>query len=746
MSHVVGTAQKTMGETSLSGSGSAPDASTTKFTDDTVGLSSEPIGEQDILGSILGGLSIGGSKTLVDYFGKPTKIASGNLSTTDSTRLKEIDVDQELLKNTSKSMKLLGNHMWRADIKVRLQVNATPFQAGRYRLFWVPSGGALTTDPGYTVFYKMHTAHLVNMTQCPGVEIDLSKQTHCELLIPFVSAYPYHDILTTGSSMGLGKLVLYPYSSLRAGSASTTAGYTIWANFENIEVSGPTVNQSGGGPGISPRGTFAAMHLSGRTKRNSAGDSQRYHRYNMPNAAQATGSAYSSNLAISSEPLLMANPGISRTTVAETSIDHIKQQFSFFETFNWTTASTADSNLKRYDHNPWSYQKSYDKGFVLSPVTFLAQHFLMFRGGMKFRFKLVKTAFHSGRLIVAYFPVYKKSTQTWAASASEYAFREIIDIRETTEFTISVPYICPEVWSESTVGFLTIDVLDPLVAPSSVDSTVPILVEVAAAEDMKFQFPMELAYRPWCPTVVQSGNDQVNEVNTETVFVPPRILGDQALACTFGEQVEDILVLARRFCANPGPSVATAARTDNVPLLVWPFLYNVTTQASAAPNALNIDTFKTDLLTKISVCYAMSTGSVRILCEPWEVDGDDIIYIGMYNNVAPTALAKSYAATSAITQADRIPWNPHVDGMYDVTVPAYQKILGRPTALQLVNSVDTTFSPTKARGSNVTFVSYFARNTASTNAFNYYWHRVAGEDYGLHYWVGTVPQVVETAT
>ena len=735
-----------MGEISLQGSGSAPDASTTKFTDDTVGLSSEPIGEQDILGAVLGGLSIGGSKTLVDYFSKPTKIASGTLSTTDAARLKEIDVDQVLLTNTNKSMKLLGNHMWRADIRVRLQVNATPFQAGRYMMFWVPSGGALGTDPGYQVFYKMHSAHLMNMTQCPNVQLDLAKQTHCELLIPFVSAYPYHDMLTTGSSMGLGKLVLYPYAALRAGSASTTASYTIWANFENITVSGPTVNQSGGGPGESPRGTFKAMHLSGRTKTNVGGDSTRYHRYNMPNVAQATGGTYASSLAISGDALLMANPGISRTTTDETSIDHIKQQFAYFETVNWTTAQIADTNLKRYDHNPWSYQKSYDKGFVTTPMTFLAQHFMMFRGGMKFRFKLVKTAFHSGRLAVAYFPTYKKSTQTWAASSAEYAFREIIDVRETSEFTISVPYICPEVWSEGTVGFLAIDVLDQLVAPNTVDSTVPILIEVAAAEDMKFQFPLELPYRPWCPTTVQSGNDQIVEVNTETVFVPPRVLGDTALVSTFGEQVDDILVLARRFCANPGPTVATAARTDNVPLLVWPFLYNVTTQASAAPNALHLDVMKCDMITKISVCFAMSTGGMRLQIEPWEIDGDDIVYIGMNNTTNPTAISKSYAASSAITQADRIPWNPHIDGMYDVHVPAYQKILGRPTALQLINSVDTTFLPTKTRGSNVTHVSMYARNTPATSAFNYYWHRNAAHDYGLHFWVGTVPQVVESAT
>jgi len=148
-------------------------------------------------------------------------------------------------------------------------------------------------------------------------------------------------------------------------------------------------------------------------------------------------------------------------------------------------------------------------GFVFPPVTLLARSFAQWRGSMKFRFKIVKTEFHSGRLVVSYNSYDGRQVSLSSSLAqTDSLWREIIDIRETSEFEVCVPYVSGSPWrmtaNTESVGKLSIHILDALQAPSTVSSSVSVIVEVAGGDDFDVSIPMGDIYVPYVPLSVQA--------------------------------------------------------------------------------------------------------------------------------------------------------------------------------------------------------------------------------------------------
>lgn len=741
------TTKKTNEPTGPSNEHSSPvtDGGTTTFADDaaTAALST---GVDSLRLGIVDGTKITGSTSLADFFKKPTRIATGVLSTADATRIPAVpwQIDQLLLSNASKSPKFSGNLLWRATIVLKLQANASRFQTGRYILAWMPTCGTLFTDAGAQALYRMHSCNLMQITQLPHVEIDLAKETSVELRIPFMSMYPFHDIKSTGSSMGLGAAFIFPYMKLSAGSGNTTCPYVVWAHFEDVVLSGPTVAQSSQ-PGI--MGSINVAQPLPSDKKRAQTENVRYHRSNVPYAASTDMHSLSNSLALTQNNNIAMSVG-QGDGLSVTSIDYIKSRYAYFTGFVWSATSTVDTQLFAQNHNPL-ITATYGKGTTYTPVGFLMSNFKLWRGSLKFRFKLVKNEFYSGRLGVMYIPTFRQSAvPVQKSGATEYAFREIVDIRDTSEFEVQVPYISPEVFTSSTdnVGWLVVDVIDPLVAPSSVDQNITVLVEVAGGDDLQFQYPMPIDRRPYAPITVQSGKLEETMTPLLDFGVPSNARNPLLPYATTGEEVGDLKLLIKRFCANPGPKLA-ATSTPTVPETIFPFLLNIASQSATIPNPLFKDSYKSDLLTRFSLCYGMTSGSVRVIIEPWEEDTDDVLELGMdYDSAVVPASVVGFFTYEVNPNALRIPVSTRVDGLYDVTVPAYSRVLARSTAAQIICSTDTGLRPSLSKNSKMTFLSVQNVTTTSTVARAYQFHRMGGDDFNCHVWLGTIPMVLESAT
>jgi len=727
-------------------SGIEPSTSTTIVRDDA-DTSSVTAGVDRLRLPIINSVTVTGSQRLHDFFRKPTRLTTGNLTTTDATRIPAapIEVDKVLIGTAQKQSKFSGNLLWRGDIVLRLQVNATRFQSGRYLLAWFPTCGSNFTDASVQAFYRMHSCNLMQISQLPHAEIDIAKQTSVELRIPFTSIYPFHTVKSTGSDMGLGAAFIFPYAKLAGGSGNTTAPFVLWGHFENIVLSGPTVTQSGIG-GSSNAGIEVRSALPSEKKRQNENVS-RYNRINVPYPANVDTRSASTTLGMLSTTNIAQSVGQGDGT-QETGIDFIKKRPAYLTTFNWPATSATDTNLLSYGHNVL-YTSSYGKGTTYTPVAFLGTMFKLWRGSMIFKFKMAKNEFYSGRLVVMYQPSYRVATfNALQAGKQEYAFREIIDIRDSSEFEVVLPYISPELWTATTdtVGWLSIDVLDPLLAPNTVDQNIAVIVEVVGGDDLEFQYPVAKDHRPWAPITVQSGKLEETETPRVDFGVPTSTIPDVVHAASIGEKVPDLKSLIVRFCANPGPKLV-ATSTQAAPQFIFPFLLNITSQNSVAPNALFKDAYKTDLFSRLTLCYAMNSGGVRLVLEPWEVDTDDVMELGMdYDQlIVPTTVVGFFTYTMN-PNALRVPVSTRVDGLYDVIIPAYSRTLARSTAVHLICSTDTTFKPTLAKQSKMTFLSVQNLTATDVSARAYNYHRMAADDFNLHLWLGTIPMVDESAT
>jgi len=123
----------------------------------------------------------------------------------------------------------------KAKVRVRIEVNSQPFQAGMLLLHYLPYSEYMQS---HTQWFATNTStDLVASTGCPHVIMNLANTTSMEFCTPYISPYLFFNLPTGQGSFGNVVIsVLSPLSS----SAASTASYTVWARFEDIDLRYPT--------------------------------------------------------------------------------------------------------------------------------------------------------------------------------------------------------------------------------------------------------------------------------------------------------------------------------------------------------------------------------------------------------------------------------------------------------------------------------------------------------------------------
>lgn len=173
------------------------------------------------------------------------------------------------------------------------------------------------------------------------------------------------------------------------------------------------------------------------------------------------------------------------------------------------------------------------RSFVPSAACWLGSWFTYWSGTFKLKFLLSKTRFHGGRLLFAYDinPVnFTSSTTTITSSPNVFmpatipnahsTTKVIIDLAETNTFDIDIPFsyhgpLCP---MSASIGSWALYVLDPLLAPEGVSTTVHIGVLGCMSQDTVFAVPRDSALYPddqhGTHIVAQSGDRITTLANT----------------------------------------------------------------------------------------------------------------------------------------------------------------------------------------------------------------------------------------
>jgi hypothetical protein len=326
-----------------------------------------------------------------------------------------------------------------------------------------------------------------------------------------------------------------------------------------------------------------------------------------------------------------AETTIDARTVGLSSDDHmgiydIAQKESYLTQFKWVTYEVGDvpgTILFTSNVTPTLSNNTLNGGIInMTPMAMMSQLFSYWHGSVTFRFQIVASNFHKGRLRIQYDPNEHSSLD------ENKQYTEIIDIAETRDFELTVgwgqavPFLdiaqCgqningagiynefesgPVPLSRQSNGQITVSVLNELTVPGDPGTiiTAPpieINVFVKAGDDMKFAVPRSdlienLAVTP-IRLVSQSELVSHSEVTTDATtnkssmenkpeetmrmqMNPESRSGtNHLMEVFFGEHTTSLRQLFRRYCFHTAwelnPAAANECRTTTIKNKAFPF-------------------------------------------------------------------------------------------------------------------------------------------------------------------------------
>ena len=659
------------------------DAGITHLKDDAIVEEVEAIEKpMSVFGKLLGISQPTPPQSIETFFERPIIITSGALAITDTVpvALYSAPMPSTGFLNTMWKQKCDGLYGMRFTMVFKLQINAARFQQGRYMLCWIPFGGCRGTTTLWTSTWDtMHRVSLQGRTQLPHVEIDIGTQTSAILKVPYSSvltAYPM-SCLTDPNLLGtLGRIYLYPYKPLVSASSLTSCGYSILMSLEDIETYGAAVPQMGklskkkknpseeeqDSQGVGPitsilgavsgasgvlstipllteymaplswvtgilGGTAAAFGWSKPTNMEHV---MRYNRNAVAYANNVNAIDNSMPLSSTTDNAVSLLAGFSGCDADETAIMAIASRPAYLTTVNWSTSDVAGTKLAALEVAPMgNVNTSLQSGNTImhcTPLQFACSQFRYWRGSIQYTFKIVKTEFHTGRIIVAFSPEFFKTTVGATTYANTtYLHKEIIDIRTCNSFTITVPYMAinnyksiPNVPdTDFKTGGLFIYVVDPLVAPDTVSSTINLLVEHSAGPDFELAYP-DPSYEllPMYNVTAQSGllqkTGQVPPNSTEVVNIGNSKIDPESLihaqSC-IGERLLTFRQLLKKH-KQIGPPVNVISPNTHPETWIYPFSWEAADATVA--NVDFADFGQPDTYSLMSSMFLYSRGGVML--------------------------------------------------------------------------------------------------------------------------------------
>lgn len=732
----------------------------------------------DIPTSLLSIASTGTEQDIKTFLAKPVLILSGSFdsSTVATGIFDSLQLPEDLFSKEVYKRKLQGYLGVRGKIILRLQINATKFQQGRIILGYNP----VALD----AFRRYQSP--TTITQLPHVQMDIATQTEVILEIPYTQIYTHFGLLSGEGRWG--DAFLYNYLPFRTGAGSTNCDYSVWASMEDVELVTPTANkgyiaQMAGdrfkkspsretellsqGPvssalsKISDAATMLAqvpllssiahpvawITQIGSQVASIFGWSNPINElpierrnittYQYENNCDKIDNAFSLGLTTTNKVSIL--PGLGGTDLDEMSMSFLNSVNFFYYRYAWTTSNVVGDAIMTIDLRPSDFFRTNDDGAIaFGPISYFATLFNYYRGSLKFKFKFAKTIFHSGRLVLAYCPGYNGSGTPFTVNLDEsaYTYREILDMRDACEFEFTMPYasVRPYLKSDQQYGRFTLLVLNPLVAPDTVDTTVDIALEVSGTPDFEWFDPVSPKYLP----VAQSASDRVgatrpNVDQTIGNSVLNRATNISSELCV-GERILSVKQLLARNCAWGSTANVTLNSIGFRPFDIYNSVVN-------RPFSLVYAARDSDYFDIFSSFYRFSRGGVNTRFQMRatypETEGKWLV---PKNNSDSTTM--SVTAPSLATCQSHVYENTANGNTVSVLVPMYHPTHARVNFGSTQSSAILPYTRHKEPYTSSQYVSI--TNTAGGSSTGTIYRSVA-DDFQLGFFVGIPPMLSRTA-
>lgn len=234
-------------------------------------------------------------------------------------------------------------------------------------------------------------------------------------------------------------------------------------------------------------------------------------------------------------------PGLGGTELDEQDLTYVTKIPQFIGQFLYTNQSSYDTPLWSTYVSPTYYLPGSVKikgsrelecdNFIdeLQPtvLNYVSSFFVYWTGSLVYTFRFVKTNYHSGRVEISFHP-FTNGVQT---DRMNYSYRAVVDLRETTEVSLTIPFVSPQPWKRiipadpmgkadwetygsCATGRLQVRAITPLILSSAVVvPEVHCVVEIRAGNDYRLQSPVSSTYLMFTP----SGGDVEGQAEDELV-------------------------------------------------------------------------------------------------------------------------------------------------------------------------------------------------------------------------------------
>jgi len=286
----------------------------------------------------------------------------------------------------------------------------------------------------------------------------------------------------------------------------------------------------------------------------------------------------------------------------------------------WTAEDPANKILCSMPVSPFVCQTAIragtlGTGTVFPPCGHLGRLFDYWRGNMVFRFRVVASKFHKGRLLVVWDPVVATVNPE-----SNLTNSMVVDIAETRDFEVKIGWgsdkpaltcmealgdprffvgsVCP--YKPYDNGYLTVYVLNDLVDSSN--STLPIHLQVfVKGEDMDFWAPDYQGFDSTYFPQPQSGWEQQPFDSMTRYSFGNTAPHDDVVAICMGERVRSVRTLLKRYMHDYTFSWLTETAANNPKVLK--FVRNVQAPYQPGFDPQGVDTFGPDVCNNLKHSY-----------------------------------------------------------------------------------------------------------------------------------------------
>lgn len=502
--------------------------------------------------------------SLIDVLSRPVQVAMGTWADTDSNNaiLQTLSFPQALFDNSVNiTDKLNYFAFFRADVCIRVMVNANTFQQGKLLGYFTPFVEYTGDRINATSFPSSYTTY-------PYVMNDASVGNSTDLLIPYVAPYSSYRLLDKVGN--IGTFYLRVLNKLASGNCS----YTVYAWFTNISVDLPSGRENSLTTSASMLTRLKRMfkvdptnfakqldfvaQAAGEAEQKSSGvvsatlhtvsdigtaltsvpvlapvagpvswvskalagvaeyfgwskplDLSNLSKYaNLPGYGYTHGTGTDSGvvLATTQDNLIESRGDLFGNNIDEMEISWIVAHKCFVDRFAMSADDVAESELYSFPVTPgWCQFNSPE--YEPTVTAFVASMFRYWRGSLKYKIQAVKTAYHSGRIRVVYLPVSSSSM----VDSQDQAYNWVFDLRNSSEIEFEIPYNNVVEWqrcgltnkldSTYSLGTIRVEVLNSLRAPDTVSQEIQFNIWISGGSDLQFAVPEIGRYVPTLTTV-----------------------------------------------------------------------------------------------------------------------------------------------------------------------------------------------------------------------------------------------------